>query len=147
METPSQGVAHIFSGRSSEHFQGSGTITASSPRSHRDPSLNAAPPSIVYYFNGSSQERSCRAPLCSAVYAQELKRIACMHYFIYRDLRDVVASEVHYLGRMNRCHALIPILRAAWRSRTHVDAREDYRGLCHREAMKEPDVIELLGHE
>ena len=30
----------------------------------------------------------------------------CVHYFIYRDPRDVVVSEAHYLTRMNRWHRL-----------------------------------------
>jgi hypothetical protein len=30
----------------------------------------------------------------------------CLHLFIYRDPRDVVCSEAHYLSRMNRWHRL-----------------------------------------
>lgn len=39
---------------------------------------------------------------------EELQRIRCIHFFIYRDPRDVVVSEAHYLTRMNRWHALHP---------------------------------------
>lgn len=34
-----------------------------------------------------------------------------VHYFIYRDPRDVVVSEAHYLATMNRWHRLHPIFR------------------------------------
>jgi hypothetical protein len=35
-----------------------------------------------------------------------LTRKHCVHYFIYRDPRDVVVSEAHYLTHMNRWHRL-----------------------------------------
>jgi hypothetical protein len=34
-----------------------------------------------------------------------------VHYFVYRDLRDVVVSEAHYLRDMNRWHRLAPYFR------------------------------------
>lgn len=36
-----------------------------------------------------------------------------VHYFIYRDLRDVVLSEAHYYRSMNRWHRLHPVFRDA----------------------------------
>ncbi len=39
-------------------------------------------------------------------FSQYLSSIHATHYFIYRDPRDVVLSEVHYLTRMNRWHSL-----------------------------------------
>lgn len=38
--------------------------------------------------------------------ARALKRRNVVHYFIYRDPRDVVVSEAHYLATMNRWHRL-----------------------------------------
>ncbi len=38
--------------------------------------------------------------------AAALLRKRAVHYFIYRDLRDVAVSEAHYLTRMNRWHRL-----------------------------------------
>jgi hypothetical protein len=40
-----------------------------------------------------------------ATYADAVRRRS-LHFFIYRDLRDVVVSEAFYLGTMNRWHAL-----------------------------------------
>ena len=39
-------------------------------------------------------------------YAETLRRLHVVHYFIYRDLRDVAISEAHYLAKMNRWHQL-----------------------------------------
>ncbi|MBC58054.1 MAG: hypothetical protein CL814_14130 [Confluentimicrobium sp.] len=35
-----------------------------------------------------------------------LERINALHLFIYRDPRDVIVSEAHYLGEMNRWHRM-----------------------------------------
>lgn len=43
---------------------------------------------------------------CEAPYAEALTSRNAVHYFIYRDPRDVVLSEAHYLGGMNRWHRL-----------------------------------------
>jgi hypothetical protein len=40
------------------------------------------------------------------LYADELDRRHTVNYFIYRDPRDVVVSEAHYLREMNRWHRL-----------------------------------------
>lgn len=42
------------------------------------------------------------------LYAEELARRYAVNYFIYRDPRDVVVSEAHYLREMNRWHRLHP---------------------------------------
>lgn len=39
-------------------------------------------------------------------HATALRNLHYVHYFIYRDLRDVVVSEAHYLTSMNRWHRL-----------------------------------------
>ncbi len=39
-------------------------------------------------------------------YYKTLKKLNIVHFFIYRDLRDVVVSEAFYLSRMNRWHRL-----------------------------------------
>ncbi len=41
-------------------------------------------------------------------YAQVLQRKNVAHFFIFRDLRDVVISEAHYLAHMNRWHRMHP---------------------------------------
>jgi len=40
------------------------------------------------------------------VLAAELRRRGVIHFFIYRDPRDVVCSEAHYLAKMNRWHRM-----------------------------------------
>jgi hypothetical protein len=44
-------------------------------------------------------------------YATQLAQQRAVHYFIYRDPRDVVVSEAHYLRDMNRWHRLHPYFR------------------------------------
>jgi hypothetical protein len=43
--------------------------------------------------------------------AADLARKNVVHYFVYRDPRDVVVSEAHYLREMNRWHRLHPYFR------------------------------------
>jgi sulfotransferase 6B1 len=43
--------------------------------------------------------------------ARELRGKNVVHYFAYRDPRDVVVSEAHYLREMNRWHRLSPHFR------------------------------------
>jgi len=45
------------------------------------------------------------------LYAAELTKWRTVNYFIYRDPRDVVVSEAHYLREMNRWHRLHPYFR------------------------------------
>lgn len=40
----------------------------------------------------------------NATYCEHLAKRRCIPFLIYRDLRDVVVSEVHYLTHMNRWH-------------------------------------------
>jgi hypothetical protein len=44
-------------------------------------------------------------------YAVELAKKSAVHYFIYRDPRDIVVSEAHYLREMSRWHRLTPFFR------------------------------------
>ncbi len=44
-------------------------------------------------------------------YADLLEASNVAHYFVYRDLRDVVISEAHYLRTINRWHRLHPYFR------------------------------------
>ncbi|MDO8902475.1 MAG: hypothetical protein Q7V15_14095, partial [Phenylobacterium sp.] len=44
---------------------------------------------------------------------ERIKSINALHLFIYRDPRDVLLSEAHYLGEMNRWHALHKIFAEA----------------------------------
>jgi len=44
-------------------------------------------------------------------YAADLAEKNVVHYFVYRDPRDVVVSEAHYLREMNRWHRLAPYFR------------------------------------
>jgi hypothetical protein len=41
-------------------------------------------------------------------HADELAQVPVVHFFIYRDPRDIVVSEAHYLREMNRWHRLTP---------------------------------------
>lgn len=45
------------------------------------------------------------------LYAEELAKRHAVNYFIYRDPRDVVVSDAHYLREMNRWHRLAPYFR------------------------------------
>ncbi len=45
------------------------------------------------------------------LYAAELARRRAVNFFIYRDPRNVVVSEAHYLREMNRWHRLSPYFR------------------------------------
>ncbi len=42
-----------------------------------------------------------------------LERVNAVHFFLYRDPRDVVISETHYLREQNRWHHLHPLFAAA----------------------------------
>ena len=41
-----------------------------------------------------------------ARYVEALGKVNCVHFFIYRDPRDVVVSEAYYLAEMNRWHRM-----------------------------------------
>jgi len=49
----------------------------------------------------------------SEEYEVELKLRNIIHFFIFRDPRDVVVSDANYLANMNRWHKLHPYLKAA----------------------------------
>ncbi len=42
----------------------------------------------------------------NSLYSDDLERCKCVHFFIYRDPRDVCVSEAFYLAGMNRWHRL-----------------------------------------
>ena len=78
-----------------------------------------------YVFRERSEKSTCRflASLVSgettrahlhhhALFGEEITRRGTVHYFIYRDLRDVVVSEVHYLRSVTWWHRLHPSFRA-----------------------------------
>ena len=44
-------------------------------------------------------------------YEAAIRDLDAVHYFIYRDPRDVVVSEAHYLREMNRWHRLHRVVR------------------------------------
>jgi hypothetical protein len=46
-----------------------------------------------------------------AKHADELAQVPVVHFFIYRDPRDIVVSEAHYLREMTRWHKLTPYFR------------------------------------
>jgi hypothetical protein len=46
-------------------------------------------------------------------YRQELDSLRVVHFFIYRDPRDVAVSEAHYYRTLNRWHRLHPAFRDA----------------------------------
>jgi hypothetical protein len=79
-----------------------------------------------FQFRERSDENTCgfirgfvpgeiiRGHLCyEPLYADELNKRHTVNYFIYRDPRDVVVSEAHYLRDMNRWHKLHPYFRDA----------------------------------
>jgi sulfotransferase 6B1 len=91
-------------------------------------------------------------------YAAELAGRNCVHFFIYRDLRDVAVSEAHYLTYMNRWHRLHRYFRAlpndeeriafAIRGATDPGFPVDYPGIGERfrryeRWLLEPSVLAL----
>ena len=71
-----------------------------------------------------SSAASCRAKSSAAICfttrsnADDLAQKNVVHYFVYRDPRDVVVSEAHYLRDMNRWHRLAPYFRKSARRST-----------------------------
>jgi len=52
------------------------------------------------------REIACAHLFFSPLYEDVLKKLNVIHFFIYRDLRDVAVSEAFYLSEMNRWHRL-----------------------------------------
>jgi sulfotransferase family protein len=71
------------------------TYRERSPQTHRKMIKNIVPGEVLmaHMFYDSS-------------YQAEMEKRKCAHFFIYRDPRDVVVSEAHYLTFMNRWHRL-----------------------------------------
>jgi hypothetical protein len=71
------------------------------------------PENTVRYIQGIVPGELVRAHLHWApLYDESLAAHNAVHYFIYRDLRDVVVSSSQYLRYMNRWHRLSPHVRA-----------------------------------
>jgi hypothetical protein len=63
--------------------------------------------SVARFIQGMVPGEIVRAHLFyDPQYAERLHAKNVVHYFIYRDPRDVVVSEAHYLREMNRWHRL-----------------------------------------
>lgn len=72
--------------------------------------------------------------------AAALRGVNAAHYFIYRDPRDVVVSEAHYLRTMNRWHRLHKVFK---QTATVEDAvRLAITGLAGRDDYFYPDIGE-----
>lgn len=70
--------------------------------------------SILSAIRGSAPGEIVRAHLyADSTIASALRENGFVHYFIYRDPRDVVLSESHYLRSLNRWHRLHPYFRDA----------------------------------
>src|SRR3972149_2372490 len=70
--------------------------------------------STCRFIRGFVPGEIIRGPLYfESLYADELAKRHAANYFIYRDPRDVVVSEAHYLREMNRWHRLHRYFRAA----------------------------------
>jgi sulfotransferase family protein len=71
-----------------------------------------SPRSVTRFFRGFVPGEIVRAHLFfEEQYADELAKKSTVHFFIYRDPRDIVVSEAHYLCEMNRWHRLAPFFR------------------------------------
>jgi hypothetical protein len=63
--------------------------------------------SVVRYLSATAPGENVRAHLFhKPAYADELERLNFVHYFIYRDPRDVIVSSCHYLREINPWHRL-----------------------------------------
>jgi hypothetical protein len=71
-----------------------------------------SPQNVTTFVRGIVPSEIVRAHLFfDERYAAALEEKSAVHYFIYRDPRDVVVSEAHYLREMNRWHRLAPYFR------------------------------------
>jgi hypothetical protein len=63
--------------------------------------------SVIRYIDGCAPAENVRAHLFyDARFAEQLEWLNFVHYFIYRDPRDVIVSGCHYLREMNPWHRL-----------------------------------------
>jgi sulfotransferase 6B1 len=71
-----------------------------------------APDNVIRFIRGFVPGEIVRGHLFfDERYAEELAQKSAVHFFIYRDPRDIVVSEAHYLREMNRWHRLAPYFR------------------------------------
>ena len=69
--------------------------------------------SVINYIRSTAPGENIRAHVfCRPAYAAELEKLNFVHYFIYRDPRDVVVSGCHYLREINPWHRLRPYFKA-----------------------------------
>jgi hypothetical protein len=69
--------------------------------------------STLAYLSGIVSGEIVRAHLHHSPEAEEAARtLGLVHFLVYRDPRDVVVSEAHYLRSMNRWHRMHPHFRA-----------------------------------
>lgn len=63
--------------------------------------------SVAAYIRATVPGENVRAHVfCRPAYVEEFERLNFVHYFIYRDPRDVVVSGCHYLREINPWHRL-----------------------------------------
>ena len=70
------------------------------------------PENVSHFIRGIVPGEVVRAHLFfNQRHAEELAQKSGVHFFIYRDPRDIVVSEAHYLREMSRWHRLTPYFR------------------------------------
>jgi sulfotransferase 6B1 len=70
------------------------------------------PENVSHFIRGIVPGEVVRAHLFfNQRHAEELAQKSAVHFFIYRDPRDIVVSEAHYLREMSRWHRLTPYFR------------------------------------
>jgi hypothetical protein len=86
--------------------------------------------SVTRYIRATAPGENVRAHVFyKPAYVEELQRLNFVHFFIYRDPRDVIVSSCHYLREINPWHRLRKHFRAC---RTMEDAiLLSIRGLAH----------------
>ncbi len=86
--------------------------------------------SVVRYIRATAPGENVRAHLFyRPAYVDELQRLNFVHFFIYRDPRDVIVSSCHYLREINPWHRLRRYFKAC---QTMEDAiLLSIRGLTH----------------
>jgi hypothetical protein len=104
--------------------------------------------SVVRFIRATTSGENVRAHVFyDPAYAEELDRLNFVHYFIYRDPRDVIVSSCHYLREINPWHRLRKHFRAcrtmedaillSIRGLTHVDPRIPLPNVAERFAQYE----------
>jgi sulfotransferase 6B1 len=74
------------------------------------------------------------------LYAEALQAKQSLHFFIYRDPRDIAISEAHYLTYINRWHRLHPIYKKTSSPEKRITLALE--GLTHNKSLVYPNVAE-----